>query len=99
MSRKELKIELKNLAVEIRTNKVEMKKYQKDNSGYGGDFHRILYRLKYECRHKHIVYCQLRGRTYEEIESHSRVKPNFDYIKEIMDANKEQVPENVCLGS
>jgi len=95
MSRKELKVELKSLAEKIRETKTELKKYQKENGGCDGGFYMPLYRLRYEYRHKHIAYCQLRGRTYEEIESKStRNSPDFTYIKEIMDANRE-IPQDV----
>ena len=90
MSKKELKVELKSLAEKIKESKVELKKYQRENGGYDGGFYMSLYRLKYEYRHRHIAYSQLRGKTYEEIESkHTRISPDFSYIKEIMDANAE----------
>lgn len=99
MSRKELKIELKSMANDIRVNKHGMKDYQRDNNGCQGSFWYSLYKLRYEYRHKHIAYSMLRGRKYEEIESKSTiVRPNFNYIKEIMDAHKE-IPQDVCLGA
>jgi len=98
MSRKELKIECKSLAEKIKATKVELKKYQKENGGCDGGIYMSLYRLRYEYRHKHIAYSQLRGRKYEEIESTRKLSicndPDFTYIKEIMDANRE-IPQDV----
>jgi hypothetical protein len=97
MSKKELKIELKELAGKIHQGKFELKQYQKENGGCdGGRYHDIEF-LKYEFRHKHIAYCQLRGRTYEQIENHCSDShaPNFDYIKEIMDGHQEKTIEDV----
>jgi hypothetical protein len=94
MSKKDLKIELKSIAKEIISNKEELKKFQKENNGYDGGYYFKIFKLKYEFRHKHIAYCQLRGRKYEEIESTTHTDPNFDYIKEIVDANQE-IPQDV----
>lgn len=96
MSVKELKIELKTLAVDIHNEKNNFKDFQRKHCGSGGSYHLSLSKLQYECRHKHIAYCQLRGRKYEEIESKcTRVgDPNWNYIKEIIDANQE-TPQDV----
>lgn len=95
MSKKELKIELKSITNEIISRKKDLKDYQKKHNGYDGGYYFILFKLKYEYRHKHIAYCQLKGRKYEEIESaNTHTDPNFTYIQEIMDANKE-IPQDV----
>ncbi len=39
---------------------------------------------KHEFRHKHIAYCMLRGREYEQIERYCEVSPDLDTIKRIM---------------
>ncbi|MDO8640857.1 MAG: hypothetical protein Q7R33_04885 [Nitrosarchaeum sp.] len=95
MSMKDLKIKLKALAKEIHENKADCKKYQREHCGNDGGFYLTLYRLKYDYRHNHIAYSQLRGRTYEEIESNCRSagEPNLILIKEIMDAHQEVVQD------
>lgn len=91
MSVKELKIELKSLVSEIRKTKVEFKDFQRKNNGYGGSFHYTKEKLQYDFRHKHIAYCILKGRKYEEIERNcSRAgDPNWTYIQEITNEHKE----------
>jgi len=72
---KKIKEQQKALANKIREEKREC--------GYGGW---DLYKMKREFRHKHIAYCEVRGRTREEIE-----KPGDNnladekYIQEIKD--------------
>ncbi len=86
---KELKLELKSLAVEIRGLKATRKSH---DYGYVPG----LWRSKYEARHKHIAYCMLRGRTYEQVENSCRETPNMKYVEEIMEAFRE---EDVCTGT
>lgn len=97
MSLKELKIELKGLASSIKSTKIDLKDFQRKNGGYSGKYNLELKQLKYEYRHKHIAYCQLRGRKYEEIERKcSRAgDPNKSYIQEIMDEHKTTAVEDV----
>lgn len=97
MSMKELKTELKELATTIKTTKNELKNYQRKHCGDTGKFQNEKIRLQYEFRHKHIAYCQLRGRKYEEIERNcSRAgDPNKSYIQEIMDEHKIVAVEDV----
>ena len=61
MKYQELKQELKELAASIRKGKNQRKS---SPNGYvsGLDYARHIY------RHKHIVYCMLRGKTIEQIE-------------------------------
>lgn len=92
---KTLKEEIKVLATELKTNKTNTKEMQRSGV-YAGDLQYKRIRLKRECRHKHIAYSMLRGRKYEEIERTCRTEPNFDYIREIMDAyTPKEAPENV----
>lgn len=79
----ELKRELKQLAKEIRYWKSKRKLGKR-----GGDplwyIHVQIGKRKYEFRHRHIAYCQLRGRLRPEIERpHKYNLPNEDYIEEI----------------
>ena len=58
-----------------------------------------LLRAQYEARHKHIAYCMLFGRKYEEIENKCRENntPNMKYVEKIMEEHRE--PEDVCIGA
>lgn len=90
MKYKELKSELKQLAKEIRERRYKTRQYQREHGGchpwrieeikeygYGN--------RQWEYRHKHIAYCLLRGRKYEEIEKPSEGnEPDMDYIARIM---------------
>jgi hypothetical protein len=98
MSTIQLRNELKQLAKEIRKTKVECKEYQREHGGSDGDsFFFAITKLKYEFRHMHIALCTMRGRKYEEIEHHCSDdnKPNFDRIKEIIDAHTAKAAEDV----
>jgi len=93
----DLKSELKIKAVEIRKNKIQIKELQKNRS-YAGNLQYSHIHLKRDYRHKHIAYCMLRGRTYEQIEQKCREnnKPNMDIVKEIMD---EYSKSDVCIDA
>jgi hypothetical protein len=98
MSKIQLKNELKKLAEQIRKSKIECKEYQKNNGGSDGGRFFVTYKLQSEFRLKHIAYCIMRGRKYEEIESNcSRAgEPNFDRIKEIINEHTTaEAVENV----
>jgi hypothetical protein len=70
----ELKMKLKEMGLEIRKTRTELKETQK--KGYTGtqeDYKQgnLMCRLngmKYTCRHHHIAYSELRGKTREKIE-------------------------------
>src|SRR4030043_392970 len=82
---KSLKEELKVSAVEIRELKNETKETQKKGN-YAGSLQYALFKLSREYRHKHIAYCLMRGRSYEQIERKCREgnEPNKDLIQEII---------------
>lgn len=100
MNRKELMIKIKEeqklLAVKIRA----LKSSRKQGNRKGRPLYQIEADVdtnKYKYRHVHIAYCEMRGRTRDEIE-----KPRIDnpasqsridkYKKEWM----EQIDEDVC---
>ena len=84
-----LKNELKELAKEIRYWKSKRKLARREQYSLWQIELKIRAR-KYEFRHRHIAYCQLRGRLREQIERPaSNNLPNEDYIKEIMDKHGE----------
>lgn len=86
---KETKEKLKKISIEIR----EFKNYRPQKNR--GDKHLSeieshLNYLKYHFRHIHIAYCELRGRTREQIERPSKYNfPNQKYIEKI----KEEILE------
>lgn len=95
---KVLKTEIKAIVEKIKTSKLDLVNYQRQNNGCDGGFYFTLYKLRYECRHKHIAYCLMKGRSYDVIERPSENnKPNMEYIKEIIDAHTaKQAIEDVC---
>jgi hypothetical protein len=86
---KELKSELKSLASQIRKSRAEFKSAQRTGTYIVSDLGSLCYKF----RHKHIVYCLLRGRTREQIESSVREdnKANEDYIQELMEGYQNHV--------
>lgn len=64
----ELKMKLKEMGLEIRKTRTELKKYQIENGGGGSVLMCRLNGMKYTCRHHHIAYSELRGKTREQIE-------------------------------
>lgn len=85
----ELKSELKKLAKEIRYWKSRRKLDKRGNMAlWQVELEKV--RRSYEFRHKHIAYCQLRGRLRHQIEQPAPNNlPNEDYIQEIMDKHGE----------
>lgn len=92
----ELKAELKTLAKEIRYYKDHRKLPKRREIGLSlWQIESHIGYKKYEFRHRHIAYCMLRGRKYEEIERYTRELPDFKFIEEVMEHNREAV----CLSA
>lgn len=89
----ELKQELKDLARDIRFGKSKRK--PKSRIGLTPEQLNVWQRTernRYVFRHKHIAYCQLRGRQRYEIERPAKDNlPNESWIKEIMADHAEDV--------
>ena len=86
-----LKSELKKLAKEIKYWKPRRKLDKRGNYTLWQIEARI-WKRKYEFRHKHIAYCQLRGRLRWEIEKPALDNlPNEKYIEEIMAKHGEAI--------
>lgn len=84
-----LKSELKKLAKEIRYWKSKRKLDRRGNFSLQNIETSVRTR-KYEFRHKHIAYCQLRGRLRIQIEQPASDNlPNEKYIEEIMEQHGE----------
>jgi hypothetical protein len=90
----ELKKLLKNLALEIRRMKRDTKEAQRQ--GQGTEKQYTLFIQRRNCRHLHIAYCLLRGRTYAQIEHPAEDnKPNWEKIRELQEVYRE---ETVCTN-
>jgi hypothetical protein len=93
----ELKQWLKDTAVQIRKVHAELKEYQRNHGGSMGTFIYALQRLRYEYRHHHIAYCEIRGVERAAIEKpKDNHLPNEAYIQQIkqgiLDAIREATP-------
>jgi hypothetical protein len=82
-----LKSFLKETADKIRATRSQLKEAQRKRDVGAWRFQGRLASLKYEYRHHHIAYCELRGRTRDQIEPRIREhnEPNERYIQEIKD--------------
>jgi hypothetical protein len=83
----ELKNELKSLAKEIRKLKYKRDHWQNFDKGQWWYASWVSEKAR-SFRHKHIAYCMLRGRKYEEIERSCNTPPNFDFIDDIIAAHE-----------
>lgn len=94
---KELKAELKDLAIKINAGKIKLKEYQRAHGGNHGIDGCALLKTQIEYRHKHIAYCILRGRTIDQIENKNREgnEPNQDLINEYWEYAYE---EAICVN-
>ena len=90
-----LKKELKKLAKEIRYWKSKRKQDNRGNYSLQNIETSVRTR-KYEFRHRHIAYCQLRGRLRIQIEQPASDNlPNERYIERII----EQHGETLCASA
>jgi len=87
----ELKSELKKLAREIKYWKPR-RKLDKRGQHTLWQVEAQIWKRKYEFRHKHIAYCQLRGRLRWQIEKPALDNlPNEKYIEEITAKHGEAI--------
>jgi hypothetical protein len=84
-----LKLNLKEIAQEIRNQKVLRKKLHPHHAKYIGDY--ILFRLRDEFRHKHVAYCVARGRDIEKIDRGLRLDlDRVNWIVKTMQSNSKE---------
>jgi len=89
----ELKLKLNSIAEDIRKSNAELKTIQKTGI-YCGDKMRTLNGIRYTYRHHHIAYCELRGKTREQIEKPRQYNnPNETEIKRIKTAYAWEIIE------
>lgn len=90
---KVLKEELKQLAVELHSEKIDLKKNQREGAIVAAcALQYSILKNRMDCRHKHIAYSMMKGRTYEQIEPKCKEdnKPNMDLVKRIIDEYSAQ---------
>jgi hypothetical protein len=92
-TRKSFKNEQRNESLHFKNLNIDfITKLPGTNDWYKDDqkiwtFESDLYKLKKLFRHKHIAYCLLKGRVYEQIEKPSENNPpNWTIIKGVLDA-------------
>jgi len=94
-----MKAELKEQAIKLRTTKEELKECQRANPYGAYKAQWLKAKEQSEYRHKHIVYCLLRGTPYERIET---PKEGNEPSWAIIDRLKEEysyAEENVCASA
>jgi hypothetical protein len=95
----EIRAKLKKYAIEIKYLKSKRKLSNRGNLSLS-DIQSDLLKLKYEFRHNHIAYCELRGRTRERIEIPSEFNlPNEDYIKKIKKVILQKIEDEKIIHS
>jgi hypothetical protein len=84
---KSMKIELKELAKELRTAKLNLKECQRTDPGVAYKPQGIKDQKQSDYRHRHITYCLLRGTPYERIENpREGNEPDWNIIDKLKEA-------------
>lgn len=84
MKKKELKQELKTLAVNIR----QLKSQRKQHSD---GFVPGLFQARLKARHMHVAYSLMRGNSYEQIEKNPREPVDMSLVEKYMEAQDEAI--------
>jgi len=93
----EIKGQLKGWATEIRFLK-STRKQDKRGDRLLYDIESDIRELKHRFRYHHIAYCEMRGRTREQIEQPAEDNcPNETKIVKIKNEWKAKIDENVCV--
>jgi hypothetical protein len=84
-----VKEELKKMAEKLRQIRIDIAETQKKGE-YAGYMQSEQRFLKFEFRHRHIAYCMLRGRSYEQIERKFREghEPDMNYVEKLQEQFK-----------
>ena len=88
-----LKLNLKEIAKNIRDQKKVRKKSHPHHNVYKGDY--ALLELKQEYRHKHVAYCLARGRTLGQVDSGEKL--NLDKVDWILKAMQPDSKEKLYV--
>ena len=93
----DLKMYQKDLAHAIRLDRKDDSAYKSFCTKYKLNY--IPGGLSYEFRHNHIAYCELRGRTRDQIEKPADCNlPNEVYIEKIKSKWMEKINETICIN-
>jgi len=93
----ELKAQLKELAKEIKKWKRNRKEDKRMELGISlWHAQSKVEQYAWEFRHKHIAYCMLRGRAYEEIEQKCNTSPSWTYIDSV---REEYEQKDICASA
>lgn len=96
---KEIKEDLKKVAKEIRKLK-RSRKQDKRNGRALWEIEGDIWEAKWYFRHKHIAYCEIKGRTRDQIERpKDDNKASQPYIDKFKKEWEEKLNENVCVGA
>ncbi len=86
---RKLKLNLKEIAKNIKNQKNVRKKSHPHHDLYKGDYHVLC--LKDEFRHKHVAYCLARGRTLEQVDSGNKLSMDrVNWIIKSMDLESKE---------
>lgn len=88
-----LKLNLKQIAKEIKNQKVLRKKSHPHHEKYKGDY--SLHCLRDEFRHKHVAYCLARGRTIDQVDKGLRL--DLDRVNWIVKAMQPESKEKLYV--
>jgi len=95
----QLKNLLKEFAIEIKELKKDLKETQRQNNGAGGGLMFNLFVKRRDCRHHHIAYSEMRGKTREQIEKPREDNlPNEDLITKIKKEYFDE-PKTLCVSA
>lgn len=96
---REVKEQLKVWAKEIRKHK-RSRKQDKRNGRELWEIESDIYHLKWDFRHHHIAYCEIRGRSREEIECPRKDNPaSQHHIDRLKEKWASEIDEDVCVGT
>lgn len=96
---REVKEQLKIWAKEIRTLK-RSRKQDKRNGRVLWEIEYDIQSLKWSFRHHHIAYCEIRGRSREEIECPREGNPaSQDKIDQLKEKWDNKIDEDVCVDT
>jgi len=95
----EVKGQLKEWAIEIRSLKATRKQDKRGGRSLD-DIENDIRKLKFKFRHHHIAYCEMRGRTREQIEQPAEGNyPDQYTVTNIKKEWSKKIDEDVCIGA
>ena len=94
----ELRLKIKELASSIKDKNAKLKEVQREKGSAAGAFLMYeLYQIRSECRHHHIAFCELMGRTREQIEKPRKDNAASEYkIQQLKNKYAWEVLEEIA---